>query len=79
MANSSLKLFFVYMENNTDRQDDEVWKIRAKTKPSARKLALNHPSAHRFTVRSVMTRKGFKRSDPEWHALLWGVEPEITE
>jgi hypothetical protein len=26
-----------------------------------------------------MTLKGLKRFEPEWHALLWGVPPDIVD
>jgi hypothetical protein len=71
MAHGSKRIFFVFLENNTDRRDDECLKVRAKTKPEAKKIAEAHCRSN-FTVGKVLTSKGLKRYDPEWHALLWG-------
>ena len=78
MAHGGMKLFFVYLHNNTDERDDEVVKVRARTKNRA--LAVVEPQTREnFTVGSVMTGKGLKRFDAEWHALLWGQKPQYEE
>lgn len=78
MARSSLKLFFVYVHNNTDVRDDNIIKVLARTKGRAKSLVSERERGN-VCVGSVMTRKGLKRYDAEWHALLWGVEPEYVE
>lgn len=79
MANGSMRFYYVYMENNTDSRDDEVWKIRARTKDRAKRLAEQDSRSFRFAVRQVFTQKGIKRYDPYWHTLLWGCPPIIDE
>lgn len=78
MAHGSLKLFFVYVHNNTDVRDDSVIKVRARTRTRAKSLVVQSERGN-VSVGSVMTLKGLKRFDPEWHALLWGVEPQYVE
>ena len=34
-----MKTFYVYMHNNTSRDDDEVFKVKAEDKEEARKVA----------------------------------------
>jgi hypothetical protein len=33
----------------------------------------------KYRLGRVMTLKGLKRFEPEWHALLWGVPPDIVD
>lgn len=69
-----MKLFFAYLHNTADSQDDEVLKIKAKTKSRALDLATDYIERHgRFTLGEVMRRKRLKRAYPDWHALLWGL------
>ncbi len=79
MAQGSMKLFFVMLFNITDERDDDMLKIKAKTKPKAMDAAARHVAdrGHRFTLGEVMTLKKLKKLHPDWHALLWGVEPHI--
>jgi hypothetical protein len=71
-----MRLFFVHLENQTDRADDDVVKVLASTKPKAKALVMVRSN---FCLSSVMTRRQFKRWDPEWHALLWGAEPSYVQ
>ena len=75
MAHGSKRLFFAMLENGTDSRDNDCLKILAKTKSEARRIA-EARCRYNYTVGSVFTRKGLKRYDPEWHALLWGVPAE---
>jgi len=72
MAHGNVRLFFVMLENHTDTRDNDCLKILAKTKPEAMRIAEAHCRSN-FSVGTVFTRKGLKRYDPEWHALLWGL------
>jgi len=78
MAHGGMRLFFVYLHNNTDVRDDEVVKVRARTKPRALALVKERVRSN-FTVGKVMTNTGLKRFDAEWHALLWGGKPQYVE
>ena len=72
MAHGNVRLFFAMLENNRDACDNECLKIRAKTKLEAKRIAEARCRSN-FTVGEVLTLKGLKRYDPEWHALLWGL------
>jgi hypothetical protein len=78
MADSRYKLFFVYCHNNVNCADDQVIKVKAKTKVSAKRLVAG-VYGHRCAIGRVYTNKGLKRFDSEWHSLLWGVPPSIVE
>ncbi len=78
MARGGMKLFFVCVHNNTDCRDDDVIKVRARTKGNALRLVAESLRPGK-TLGRVYTHKGLKRFDPEWHALLWGVEPQYEE
>lgn len=78
MARGGMRLFFVYLHNTTDVRDDEVVKVRARTKPRALRLVECNTRPN-FQIGSVMTGKGLKRFDAEWHALLWGQKPQYEE
>ena len=73
-----MKYFFVWLANQTDRQDDEVLKVRAKTKLQARRIAEEECDDYRFYIADVYTAQQFKKWDPWWHALLWG-KPAVNE
>jgi hypothetical protein len=78
MADSRNKLFFVYLSNRVDERDDEVVKVQASTKTRALKLVSDKYGC-RFGIGKVMTRQGLKRFYPDWHELLWGKPPSLTE
>lgn len=78
MAHGSMKLFFVMLFNTTDERDDDMLKIKAKTKPKAKEAAEEYVRDHpNYTVGPFYTRKTLKLCQPDWHSLLWGVEPHI--
>jgi hypothetical protein len=72
-------LFFVHPENQTDRADDEVVKVQARTKPKAKKLVEDRWTRRNFCMGRVMTCRQFKRWDPRWHAFLWGTPPSFVQ
>lgn len=75
MAQGSMKLFFAMLFDKADQQDDML-KIKAKTKPQAVAVAKSYirDRGNRFDLGPVFTRKQLKKTQPEWHALLWGSE-----
>lgn len=78
MAHGSMKLFFVMLFNNTDERDDDMLKIAAKTKPKALAAAKEYVEGRsNFSLGQVYTRKQLQKCQPDWHSLLWGVEPHI--
>lgn len=87
MADSRYRLFFVYLHNARDNRDDRVVKVRARTKGGAKRLVadgeglgLSHFGIpDRYGIGQVFTLKGLKRYHADWHALLWGTEPEYEE
>ncbi len=66
-----MALFFVYIENNIDRSDDNVLKIKAKSKKEAEEIASKYNNDYKETISRVFTMKEFIDFDPEWHTLLW--------
>jgi len=74
VASGSHRLFFVMLFNKADDRDDNMLKIRTTTKPEAERIAAAYvkASGNRFTLGKVITRRNLKKTQPEWHALLWG-------
>jgi hypothetical protein len=64
-------IFFAWLSNKTDCQDDEWLKIKANSKKQAKRIAEEH-CRWNFYVSSVMTRKQMKKYDPWVHAHEWG-------
>lgn len=78
MADSRHRLFFIYCHNRIDPKDDVVLKVMSSTKYKALQLVKGKYSC-KYRLGRVMTLKGLKRFEPEWHALLWGVPPDIVD
>lgn len=74
-----MALFFVCVENKVDRRDDNVLKIKAKSKKDAKVIAYDYIKEKKWKdyqniieIGRVFSKKEFLDFDPEWHALLWG-------
>jgi hypothetical protein len=64
---TKMKTFFVYMHNNRDPADDEVYKVRANSSELAKEVArekMDWPG--RFSVGWVMPYFPKKKSDKEF-------------
>lgn len=69
MSQGKLKIFYVYMHNNTDHRDDEVFKVKARDKNHAEEVAISKMDWRgRYTVGWVKagTEKGL--ADYKWWA-----------
>lgn len=64
--------FFVWLRNHTDMRDDEVLKIKAASKATAKTEAGRYYFPNRFSIHHVYTRHEFKKFEPWWHAHFWG-------
>lgn len=71
----SKRLYYVYCHNRTDSRDDDVLKIRAATMGKALDHARDTMARSRWIVGVAYRGPAFKREYPEWHRLLWGVNP----
>jgi len=70
-------IYFAWINNHTDRRDDDVLKVKAQSRKEAKRYADDYClSRGGVSVMRVFTRKEFKRFDPGWHRLLWGVAPD---
>ena len=67
-------IYFAWLSNHTDCQDDDVLKIWAKDKREARKEAEDFCRCN-FSISSIFTLKEFKKYDPDFHSLFWGQCP----
>lgn len=62
------RIFYVYMHNNSDNADDEVFKVKAKGKHTARDIARSCQQwPGRFNVGTAYTAKECPR-DLKWWA-----------
>lgn len=52
------RFFLVEMCNRVDPLDDEVWKIRASSKHTAKVIANGSPISNRFRVNRVVPARG---------------------
>jgi len=62
MKKNVRKFWLVEMTNNTDRRDDEVWKIRAVSKEAA-KIVARSSDRGRFSVGSVVPARGGSKAE----------------
>jgi len=67
-----MRYFFVFLENLTDRRDDMVLKVKAKSGSHAKSLADGNFNSYKFGIRRAYTRKQLKQAHPDWHETLWG-------
>ncbi len=73
-----MKFFFAMLFNKQDEMDDAMLKISAKTKSAASKAAEGYVATHSYyTIAFVYTRKKLQKTQPEWHRLTWGADPDI--
>lgn len=78
MAHGSMKLFFAMLFDKHAHLGDAMLKISAKTKPAAIKAAEKYITEHPYyTLAFVYTRKKLQKTQPEWHRLTWGLDPDI--
>jgi len=73
-----MPIFYVYMRNNTDRRDDEVYKFIAKSPAAAKKMAQRKDSRGRFSVGSALRARDFRKQYPDWYSLISGWEAETA-
>lgn len=66
-----MRYYFIWLHNKTDRQDDNVLKIRAQSKGQATRIA-HQMCRPNFNIGRTFTRQEFKKYDPDWHAMVWG-------
>lgn len=71
-------VFYVYLHNKADCQDDEVIKFRSRTATEARRLASqwNDSNRCRFRVGKAYRSREFQKAHPDWYKLLSGHAPE---
>lgn len=69
-------VFYAYLENNTDRQDDDILKIKAKDAKAARYVARSYvEGAGRFSLRGVYSVADFRKRYPGWYPLVRTADP----
>jgi hypothetical protein len=73
-----MPIFYVYMHNKVDRQDDEVYKLVAKSSTKAKDIARRKDSRGRFNVGSAYRAKDFRIRHPDWYKLLSDQKAETT-
>jgi hypothetical protein len=69
-----MPIFYVYMNNNRDNRDDEVYKCVAKSPEAAKRMAQRSDGRDRFSVGSALKAKEFRKRYPDWYPLLSGIE-----
>lgn len=65
-----MPIFYVYMHNKVDRQDDEVYKLIAKSSAQAKVMAGRKDGRQRFNVGMAQRAKDFRKRHPDWYSLL---------
>lgn len=73
-----MPIFYVYMHNKIDPQDDEVYKFIAKSTAAAKKMAQRRDARGRFNVGKAMRAKDFRKRHPDWYSLISSWEASTT-
>lgn len=60
-----MKVFLVEMHNNRDSADDEVIRVKSKTKLGAQFIAYDHYNTARFSVGRAVPARGGKKWERE--------------
>jgi hypothetical protein len=61
---SSARVWLVEMINHTDRQDDEVWRVRARSAAAA-KIVADDSATSRFAAGRIVPARGGTKSQKE--------------
>lgn len=70
-------IYFAWINNWTDRRDDDVLKIEVNSQEEAVKYAQGWcKNRGGCSVGYVVDRRTFKKREPGWHTLMWGSEPD---
>jgi len=67
------RYYIVWLNNNTDRRDDEPIKVKAESRGDACRVASDYLRG-RFCIGRVFSLSEFKTFEPWWHRHFWGKE-----
>jgi hypothetical protein len=73
-----MPIFYVYMENRTDRQDDEVRKVVAASSIKAKKMVRRSMDSQKFTISGAYRPKDFRIRYKDWYDLLSSAPAETS-
>lgn len=67
-----MPIYYVQLQNNTDCRDDDVIRVRAKSRNAAYKVARYHCPSN-YSIGTVYSASKFRKEDPEY---WWMVSRE---
>lgn len=70
------RIFYVHIRNHVSREDDDFYKIRAKSKEVVQKYAETHKGGNTRSVGGVYTPTEFRRENSWWAKFLRKDKPK---